>query len=383
MKKIAIYIHWPFCLSKCPYCDFNSHVSDSIDIEAWEEAYMKEIESYSYKIQNRNITSIFFGGGTPSLMPAKLVEKIINKLASFGKITTDTEITLEANPTSVEAQKFIAFKSAGINRISIGVQSLRSSDLKFLGREHNVTEALSAIELARKTFDRYSFDLIYARPNQSLKAWQEELKDTMKIAGGHISLYQLTIEKGTPFYKKHSIGDFALPDNDVAADMYNFTNEHLSDHGYNLYEISNYAKPGEECRHNLSYWHYDEYIGIGPGAHSRIQDSSVKAVMNIHAPSKWLEAVKMTGSGIQKNEPLTKQEIIEEILMMGLRLKAGINDKRLCELTHSLFKDVINQDNLKQYIELGFVDLTNNHLRLTDKGLLMHRYLVPRLIATT
>ena len=344
---------------------------------------MKEIESYSYKIQNRNITSIFFGGGTPSLMPAKLVEKIINKLASFGKITTDTEITLEANPTSVEAQKFIAFKSAGINRISIGVQSLRSSDLKFLGREHNVTEALSAIELARKTFDRYSFDLIYARPNQSLKAWQEELKDTMKIAGGHISLYQLTIEKGTPFYKKHSIGDFALPDNDVAADMYNFTNEHLSDHGYNLYEISNYAKAGEECRHNLSYWHYDEYIGIGPGAHSRIQDNDVKAVMNIHAPSKWLEAVKMNGSGIQKNESLTKQEIIEEILMMGLRLKSGINDKRLCELTHSLFKDVINQDNLKQYLELGFVDFTNNHLRLTDKGLLMHSYLVPRLIATT
>jgi putative oxygen-independent coproporphyrinogen III oxidase len=380
LKKIAIYIHWPFCLSKCPYCDFNSHVSDSIDIEAWEEAYMKEIESYSHKIQNRNISSIFFGGGTPSLMPAKLVEKIINKLASFGKITTETEITLEANPTSVEAQKFIDFKSAAINRISIGVQSLRAGDLKFLGREHNVTEAISAIELARKTFDRYSFDLIYARPGQSLKAWQEELKDTMKIAGGHISLYQLTIEKGTPFFKKHSTGDFILPDNDVAADMYNFTNEHLSDNGYNLYEISNYAKKGEECRHNLSYWHYDEYIGIGPGAHSRIQDNGVKAVMNIHAPSKWLEAVKMNGSGIQKNEPLTKQEITEEILMMGLRLKAGINDKRLCELTHSLFKDVINQDNLKQYIELGFVDFTNNHLKLTDKGLLMHSYIVPRLM---
>lgn len=381
MKKIAIYIHWPFCLSKCPYCDFNSHVSDSIDIEAWEEAYMKEIESYSYKIQNLNISSVFFGGGTPSLMPAKLVEKIINKLASFGKITTDTEITLEANPTSVEAQKFIDFKSAGINRISIGVQSLRAGDLKFLGREHNVTEALSAIELARKTFDHYSFDLIYARPGQSLKAWQEELKDTMKIAGGHISLYQLTIEKGTPFYKKHFKGDFILPDNDIAADMYNFTNEYLSDNGYNLYEISNYAKKGEECRHNLSYWHYDEYIGIGPGAHSRIHDNGIKAVMNIHAPSKWLEEVKMNGSGIQKNESLTKQEIIEEILMMGLRLKTGINDKRLCELTHSLFKDVINQDHLKQYIELGFLDLTNNQLRLTDKGLLMHSYIVPRLIA--
>ena len=380
MKNIAIYIHWPFCLSLCPYCDFNSHIADSIDIEVWTKAYSKEIELYRHKIKNRFISSIFFGGGTPSLMPPKLVGAIINKLASIFLIDQTTEVTLEANPTSVEAQKFIDFKSSGINRISIGVQSLRQADLQFLGREHNVTEAISAIELARQTFDRYSFDLIYARPNQSLKQWQEELRDTIKLAGGHISLYQLTIEKGTAFYKKHRDGEFNLPDNDIAADMYNFTNEYLQGYGYHRYEISNYAKSGQECKHNLSYWHYDEYIGIGPGAHSRTQDPEMKAIMNIHNPNKWLNSIEANGHGVQKNESLSNKEITEEILMMGLRLKAGINEKRLYELTHNLFKDILDKNNLEKYINSGFVSFTDNILKLTDKGLLMHNYLVPRLI---
>lgn len=381
LQQIAVYIHWPFCLSKCPYCDFNSHVITAIDEELWQRAYEKEIDSFIHKISGRYISSIFFGGGTPSLMPPSLVYSIINKLSTVGRIDIDTEITLEANPTSSELQKFQNFKSAGVNRISIGVQSLRQKDLEFLGRKHNIHEALDAIEMARKTFDRVSFDIIYARPNQSLKEWQEELSEITAISTDHLSLYQLTIEKGTPFFKKHKDQEFLLPENDLAAEMYDWTNFYLSERGYERYEISNYARIGQESRHNLTYWNYDEYVGIGAGAHSRIKDDGkIIAAMNIHHPMKWLEGA-LNGSSVQSKAALTRDEVVEEILMMGLRLKSGISDRKLLEILSLNFHDLLNKEALGSYVNSGFVSFDGKNLKLTDRGLLVHSYIVPRLIS--
>ncbi len=377
----SIYIHWPFCLSKCPYCDFNSHVSNSIDHELFAECYMREIEHYASHIQGKYVPSIFFGGGTPSLMRPKLVEQIIDKISEICLIDNNTEITLEANPTSSESQKFRDFKVAGVNRLSIGVQSLRSSDLKALGREHDAVEARAAIEMARNEFDRFSFDLIYARPKQTMSDWQEELQEAMAIAGSHISLYQLTIEKGTPFYKLHRDGVLVVPENDIAADMYLWTNEYLKSNGFGRYEISNYAKSGQECRHNLTYWNYGEYLGIGAGAHSRLHRSGrIRALMNWHKPEKWLEEVATKGFGLQKDELLSRQEVVEELLMMGMRLESGINDSLLLSYTGYGFSDVIDQGALERYIDSGFVIMDKGALRLSSEGLLMHSYILPRLI---
>lgn len=380
-KKIAIYIHWPFCLSKCPYCDFNSHTSSVIDVEQWKKAYLKEIEYFKHKISARYISSIFFGGGTPSLMPPSLVECLISTLSSVATIDANTEITLEANPTSVEAQKFKDFRLAGVNRVSIGVQSLRFKDLEFLGRKHDIKEAISAIQLAKNIFDRSSFDLIYARPSQTLEDWILELEEAMALANSHISLYQLTIEKGTPFYKQHRQKDFLLPNTDLAADMYNATNQYLLSMGYSNYEISNYALPGHESRHNLTYWNYGEYVGIGPGAHSRIElNDGYFAIMNISLPQKWLNSVLTDGSGVQTRTLLSSKEITEELMMMGLRLKNGIDDSRLYYLTGKNFGDILNQSELDKYINMGFLRFKNYRLALTDKGLLLHNYIVSRLV---
>lgn len=379
-QQISLYIHWPFCLSKCPYCDFNSHVSELVDHVAFEEAYIRELEYYAKQIQSKYIPSIFFGGGTPSLMKPSLVAKIIDKIREIGIIDENTEITLEANPTSSEAQKFKDFRSAGVNRLSIGVQSLRADDLKALGREHSASQARAAIEMARDTFSRFSFDLIYARPNQTMVDWQNELQEAMSIAGSHLSLYQLTIEKGTPFYKLHKDGKLITPENDLAADMYLWTNDYLKDNGFGRYEISNYAKPLQECRHNLVYWNYDEYLGIGPGAHSRLHDAGVMALMNFHKPQKWVASVLESGRGLQKEELLSEEELIEEILMMGLRLESGIGDSALRKLVGKGFDEVLNMDAVGCYIDSGFAQMNLGKLRLTHKGLLMHSYIVPRLI---
>lgn len=381
VSSIAIYIHWPFCLSKCPYCDFNSHIASTVDIAQWKNAYLKEIEYFKDKISGRYISSIFFGGGTPSLMDPHLIESVITKLTSIGKIDDNTEITLEANPTSSESQKFKDFRLCGINRISIGVQSLRTNDLKFLGREHNVLEAISAINLAQKIFDRSSFDLIYARPGQTMDDWKEELEEVLKLATSHISLYQLTIEKGTVFYKQHKNKDFILPENDLAADMYDWTNEYLANNGFSCYEISNYAKTGEECRHNLTYWHYGEYIGIGPGAHSRIQyKDGYFALMNIHNPEKWLRSACIDGSGLQIKQALSNEELIDELIMMGLRLTNGIDDLRLYELTSKKFIDTLNMEEVQKYINSGFLEFENNILRLTKKAMPLHSNISSRIL---
>lgn len=383
-RPLSIYIHWPFCQSKCPYCDFNSHVGGAINHEEWLKGYQLELDHFAKNyFQGSNITvkTIFFGGGTPSLMSPSLVAGILEKISKNWAIDDGAEITLEANPTSFEINKFKDFKAAGIERVSIGVQSLVDKDLKQLGRMHNSTGAMEAIQQAGRIFDRVSFDLIYARQGQSLRAWQQELKEAMALAKGHLSLYQLTIEKGTPFYKAHKEGELILPDMDAASDMYEWTRGYMQEHGYERYEISNYASEGQECRHNLAYWHYDEYLGIGPGAHSRLHNNKgTMALMMWHKPDKWLNTVTNKGAGLQTEQVLSKCELIEEIIMMGLRVKEGVDFGNFQSKTGEPLLNILDHNNINLYHQLGLLELTGGHIRLTDKGLMLHSYLVPRLI---
>lgn len=381
MYQISIYIHWPFCRSLCPYCDFNSHVADQIDQIKWLESYVKEINYFEYKIKDRKVKSIFFGGGTPSLMSPFIVDKIVNEIARIGIIENDCEITLEVNPNSYETEKFKEFKASGINRVSLGIQSLNDCDLKILGRDHSSTEAINAIKSASIIFARYSFDLIYARPNQTLQSWQKEIKLAIQLAGNHVSLYQLTIEKGTEFFKLFRNKKIILPSDEDSAKMYKWTNEYLLSNGFCRYEISNYAKKGQECLHNLCYWNYEEYIGIGPGAHSRLhQDKIVQSIMMIHSPNRWLTSVNKVGHGIQTQCSLKPSEIVEEIVMMGTRLVSGIQEKVLYSLTGLNFKDILDEKIVEQYIAQHLLKWKNHKIYLTNKGLILHNYLVPRML---
>lgn len=379
-EKLAIYIHWPFCLSKCPYCDFNSHVASSFDHREYLSSYLTELELYKDLLKGKYISSIFFGGGTPSLMDPSIPRGIIEYLSD--SIDENTEITLEANPTSSEYGKFEQFKLAGINRISVGVQSFIAKDLRALGREHSVHEAKDAIRAAKDIFDKYSFDIIYTRQGQSLEAWKDELSKIMELADGHISLYQLTIEKATPFFSQHKKGDLVLPSNDISADMYEHSIKYLRSLGYKRYEISNFAKEGQKCIHNLTYWNYDNYLGIGPGAHSRISynGQNVTAHMNYHKPDKWMSLLKENQSPLQSKNNLSKNEILEEVVMMGLRLEEGIKPAKLEKYLGKDFNSLLDREILNQYIESGFVKYNNDCLSLTDKGMLMHSYIVPRII---
>ncbi len=381
MKPISIYIHWPFCLSLCPYCDFNSHVSNSINHNAWLEAYKKELSYFADRIAKRPVRSIFFGGGTPSLMEPNTILGIIAAISDIAIVDKNTEITLEANPTSYELEKFKEFKAAGINRVSIGVQSLRNERLQSLGRKHSAQNALDAIKSATTLFDKYSFDLMYATQNHDLKTWQDELKEAMEFAGGHISLYQLTIEKGTPFFKLYKDKKLILPSNDEAADMYEWTNEYLQQNQYKRYEISNYAISGHECLHNLCYWNYDEYIGIGPGAHSRLHNKEgIVALMMTNKPHTWLDKVNELGHGIQTKTQLSKIETIEEVLMMGTRLQAGIVEEKFQEITGKNFSDSLNINIIEQLRHQNFVTMGAGQIKLSEKGLLLHSYIVPRML---
>jgi oxygen-independent coproporphyrinogen-3 oxidase len=381
MKPISIYIHWPFCLSLCPYCDFNSHVSNSINHNTWLEAYKKELSYFADRIAQRPVRSIFFGGGTPSLMEPNTILGIIAAISDIAIVDKNTEITLEANPTSYELEKFKEFKAAGINRVSIGVQSLRNERLQSLGRKHSAQNALDAIKSAATLFDKYSFDLMYATQNQDLKTWQDELKEAMEFAGGHISLYQLTIEKGTQFFKLYKDKKLILPSNDEAADMYEWTNEYLQQNQYKRYEISNYAVSGHECLHNLCYWNYDEYIGIGPGAHSRLHNKEgIVALMMANKPNTWLDKVNELGYGIQTKTQLSKIETIEEVLMMGTRLQAGIVEEKFQEITGKKFSDSLNINIIEQLRHQNFVTMGAGQIKLSEKGLLLHSYIVPRML---
>ena len=284
-RGFGIYIHWPFCKAKCPYCDFNSHVRERIEEDVWRGSYLKELAHFAAMVPGRSVTSIFFGGGTPSLMNPKTAETVIDAVSRHWRVANDIEITLEANPTSVEAGKLRDFRAGGINRVSLGIQALDDRDLKFLGRQHNQTEALAALDLAANTFDRFTFDLIYARPGQTPDSWARELDRAMTFAADHLSLYQLTIETGTVFEQAYARGDFVLPDEDVQAELYEMTAERLGVAGLAPYEISNYAKPGSESRHNLTYWRYGDYVGIGPGAHGRLALDGKKIATRQHRAS--------------------------------------------------------------------------------------------------
>jgi putative oxygen-independent coproporphyrinogen III oxidase len=330
----GVYIHWPFCAQKCPYCDFNSHVR----FGGWDEdrflaAYLRELDTTAARIGRREVRSIFFGGGTPSLMKPPTVAAILDHIAKLWMVSPNAEITLEANPGSVEATRFQGYRAAGINRVSMGFQSLRDDDLKKLGRIHTVDEAKAALKVARDTFARFSFDLIYARPGQQPDAWRSELSEALDLAGDHVSLYQLTIEPDTPYAALAAAGKLIVPDQDAALALYEITQEMTSLHGLLPYEISNHARPSQESQHNLLYWRYGEYAGIGPGAHGRIfVDGHRVATATERHPETWASLVEARGHGIIEDSQLSATEQADEMLLMGLRLREGVDLDRLARL---------------------------------------------------
>jgi putative oxygen-independent coproporphyrinogen III oxidase len=334
-EKFGVYIHWPFCLSKCPYCDFNSHVRHTgIDEARFAQAFATEIAATAARVPGRIVSSIFFGGGTPSLMQPSTIAAVLDAVARHWSVAPGAEITLEANPTSVEATRFRGYRTAGVNRVSLGVQALDDRALAELGRLHSAREALDAVGVARAIFDRYSFDLIYARPGQTPQQWAAELARALAEAGEHVSLYQLTIEPDTPFATLQAAGKLKTPDEDTARALYDTTQEICTLHGLPAYEISNHARPGAECRHNLVYWRAQEYAGIGPGAHGRLDiDGSRHATATEKRPEAWLERVERDGHGLITDDELTQSEMADEFLLMGLRLAEGIDPARYTELT--------------------------------------------------
>ncbi|MCA8884831.1 MAG: coproporphyrinogen III oxidase [Rhodobacteraceae bacterium] len=361
----GLYIHWPFCAAKCPYCDFNSHVAATIDHRRWARAYLDELARCAAETRGRTLQTVFFGGGTPSLMDPEVVGEILTAVRRLWPMANDPEITLEANPTSVEAGRFQAFRDAGITRISMGIQSLDDEDLKRLGRLHSAAEARQAFDIARNTFDRVSFDLIYARQGQTLDGWRAELSEALSMAVDHLSAYQLTIEPGTAFGDRHARGRLRdLPDDDLAADLYDLTQDLCDAHGMPAYEVSNHAAPGSESRHNLIYWRYGDYVGIGPGAHGRITGPSGRVATETHlSPARWLEAVERQGSGQSLTAPLPLSDQAAEYLMMSLRLSEGADLARLARLGHR--PDTERLDHLQH---LGLATLTDDRLRVTQAG---------------
>ena len=331
----GVYVHWPFCAAKCPYCDFNSHVRHQpVDQDRFAAAFEREMATMRQRTGPRAVTSIFLGGGTPSLMEPATVARVLESVARNWTVPGGIEVTLEANPSSVEAGRFRGYRDAGVNRVSLGVQALNDADLRFLGRLHDVDQALGAIRLAREIFPRLSFDLIYARPGQSLDAWQVELEQAIGHAADHLSLYQLTIEEGTRFHALHAAGKIAMPDADHAADLYRLTQEVTAARGLPAYEISNHARPGAESRHNLVYWRYGEYVGVGPGAHGRFVEDGRRIVTFTEAmPETWANLVEAKGHGIIGGEVLTRSEEADEFLLMGLRLAEGIDLDRYEQLS--------------------------------------------------
>jgi len=333
-QAFGVYVHWPFCLSKCPYCDFNSHVRQvAIDEERFARGFAREIETTAARIPGREVTSIFLGGGTPSLMRPETVGAILEAIGKHWRVAADVEVSLEANPTSVEATRFAGYRAAGVNRVSLGVQALDDASLKMLGRLHSAREALDAVAIARRAFDRYSFDLIYARPDQTPAMWTTELEHAISEAAEHLSLYQLTIEEGTPFFGLHAAGKLKTPDEPVARALYDVTQEICARHGLPAYEISNHARPGAECRHNLVYWRGEEYAGIGPGAHGRLDINGTRhATATDRRPEAWLMRVEANGHGVVTDERLNSVERADEFLLMGLRLAEGIDPRRYAAL---------------------------------------------------
>lgn len=414
IQPLAVYVHWPFCLSKCPYCDFNSHVRESVDHAAWRDALVAEIAHYAAILPNRRVESVFFGGGTPSLMQPDTVAAVLDAVARHWPLSSDIEITLEANPTSSEVEKFRAFAAAGVNRVSLGVQALEEDVLRFLGRTHSAAHALNAVEMAAMHFPRYSFDLIYARPGQTVTAWERELRAALRHAGDHLSLYQLTIEPGTHFFHAHARGEFKEIDEDTAAELYLATQAIMESAGMPAYETSNHARPGQESRHNLAYWRYQDYVGIGPGAHGRITlgaplarsllnlsgsqaafasvpcerekvlletDRPVKfATQGWRSPEKWLQHVQQHRHGREAGVAVSQQEQLEERVMMGLRLREGISPSAFLASTGRNLFDVLNRQGVAQLQQAGWLEVTPERVTVTGNGRLLLNSVLEKLL---
>jgi oxygen-independent coproporphyrinogen-3 oxidase len=369
MDPLALYIHWPFCLAKCPYCDFNSHVRERIPQARFAAALRRELAWEAARLGRRRVGSIFFGGGTPSLMAPETAAALIEDAGRLFAVEPGIEITLEANPTSVESARLVEFRAAGVNRVSLGVQSLDPAALAMLGRHHSVAQAVAALEVSRGIFPRVSFDLIYARPNQTLAAWRAELRQALALAADHLSLYQLTIEPGTAFATRHARGEIVLPDGNDAAALYIATAEEAARFGLAPYEVSNYAATGAESRHNLTYWRYADYAGIGPGAHGRISlDGALFATRRHRAPEAWAERVERDGHGTTEEAVLRPVERAREMLLMGMRLAEGIDEARFAMRTGVALDDAVDQDILQQAIEAGYVTRVAGRLTAAPEG---------------
>ncbi len=365
----GLYIHWPFCQAKCPYCDFNSHVAASIDQSRWAEAFLWNLDRLADETDGRILETVYFGGGTPSLMLPSTVDAILTKVRSRWRMVNDVEITLEANPSSVEADRFLGYRDAGVNRVSLGVQALNETDLKALGRLHSVFEARKAIEVAQSVFDRVSFDLIYARQNQSEEDWKAELRQALAIGTDHLSLYQLTVEEGTAFASRLAVGGLkGLPDEDLSVAMFEITQELTSAAGLPAYEVSNHARPGQESRHNLIYWNGGDYLGCGPGAHGRLtKDRFCLATAEMSQPGAWLSTVSRETAPEQPRERLSKTDRAEEMLMMGLRLTSGVDLSKI----ERLRGDAIHREKLQSFQDYRLLELAGNQLRTTASGRLV------------
>lgn len=380
-SDLALYIHWPFCLAKCPYCDFNSHVRDQIDQPRFAAALRRELATEAARLGRRRLTSVFFGGGTPSLMDPNTVGALLGDAVRWFDPADDLEITLEANPTSIEASRLAGYRAAGVNRVSIGIQSLDQSALRTLGRQHSAAEAVAALALARRLFPRVSFDLIYARPGQDLAGWRAELRQALSIAADHLSLYQLTIEPATRFEALHRQGKIVLPDEDTAAALYDATGEECDRAGLTGYEISNYAKPGEESRHNLAYWRYMDYAGIGPGAHGRVTvEGSLRATRRHRGPETWVERVERYGDGLTRDTPVSPEERAREALLMGLRLAEGIDAGRFFARTGRTILESVDLDIMNQSVAEGYLVVGPDRLMATREGRIRLNSLLAALI---
>ena len=381
-RDLGVYIHWPFCLSKCPYCDFNSHVADAVDHDRWRGALLAELSHYAAKVPGRNVVSIFFGGGTPSLMAPATCAALIDAVAGHWSVSDDLEITLEANPTSVEAGRFRDFQAAGVNRLSIGVQALDNDALRFLGRGHDRTQAVEAVSLAASLFPRTSFDLIYARPDQTIEDWETELSEALAMAPSHLSIYQLTIERGTPFYAAHRRGEFHIPTEELGSALYEATQELCDAHGLPAYEISNHAQPGSECRHNLVYWTGGDYVGVGPGAHGRLTlEETVFATEQIPGPANWLDSVAKDGHGTRRSDRIGAGARLEEVLMMGLRLRDGLTRDAFQAATGLEVEDALEPRRLRRLIDADYLTLDSRGLRATPEGLIRLNAVLASLLA--
>lgn len=376
-SPLALYIHWPFCVSKCPYCDFNSHVRETVDDDAWRAALLADMAYEAALTPGRKLTSIFFGGGTPSLMPPSTVAALIDAAAQHWGFADNIEITLEANPSSVEAARFADLAAAGVNRVSLGLQSLHDAALAFLGRAHSVAESLDALAVAQHHFGRVNIDLIYARPAQTASQWEAELKRALSFGTDHVSLYQLTIEPGTRFETLVRTGHFIPADDDDAATLYELTGQMTSAAGIPAYEISNHAKPGSESRHNLSYWRYDDYIGIGPGAHGRRLEA---ATQRHKKPENFLSAVERNAHGISSEDRLDATTRATESLLMGLRLAEGISLSRLSERTGIASDGLLDTHAVDKIAQLGLIRRDGDRVTVTPQGMPLLNAILPQIV---